>query len=137
MTLTFEELRDSCSSRKDIEHETCRQALAHCNERIKNNNDVGLRWLLYTVPGSLPGRPLMPVGKISLYLSDRLAKAGIQTRPVGDSMLFIDWSAPLPGRSPRHKTSSREKPADDEETSSVLRRRLLNFRRRAAGWTIK
>lgn len=130
----MEDLHRASKDRTSTNHETCRLLLAACNQQVKDANDAGKMCLFYSVPEMLPGRPLMPARQMSGYLRDRLSRAGLEVTPVSSMLLYVDWSRP-PVRGDAPQASHRSQKSKDE--SAELRRKLLGFRRRAAGWTLK
>lgn len=138
MSLTFADLQRSNTQRKDMNHETCRIILETCNSQIKHNNDHKEKCLFFVIPEIVPGRPIMPVRQVGAYLVDRLTKANLQVTPISNNILFIDWSHPPPG-APSHArpTRSHTHRTTNKDESAELRSRLLSFRRRAAGWSLK
>ncbi len=134
MSLTFDDLRRASKDRTGTNHETCRLVLQACNQQIKSGNEAGKTCLFYSIPEMLPGRPLMPMSQMSAYLRDRLSRAGLHVTPVSIALLYIDWSRPL---ATLPSSSSERRSTCNKDESTELRRKLLGFRRRAAGWTVK
>lgn len=133
MSLTFADLQHTNSARRSVNHETCRLILETCNYQIKHNNEYGEKCLFFVIPEIIPGRPMMPTRHVGAYLVDRLSKAGLHVRLLSENVLYVDWSQP-----PSHPVAKRShKPTKETDSSAELRSRLLSFRRRAAGWTLK
>lgn len=137
--LTLGDLQASSQKMRDVQHDTCRLVLNSCQDRVKAVNETGQTSVVYQIPGMVEGRPAMFSRKIALYIQDRLLKGGISARLLSDNLVYIDWT-PLPairksGGDTRSKARDVEaKPRTDTDESHKLRRRLLNFRRRAEGW---
>lgn len=141
--LTLGDLQASSQKMRDVQHDTCRMVLASCQDHIKAINATGQTSVVYQIPGMVEGRPAMSSRKIALYVQDRLLKGGISVRLLSDNLVYIDWTPipemPVGNSQPGERTqpsvrSAKAKPPTDTDESHKLRRRLLNFRRRAEGW---
>lgn len=135
--LTLADLRESTDRLKDVNHTTCKMVLASCNELIKATNATGQTCVVYSIPGVVEGRPMMPPRKVALYVADRLSRGGLHARLLCDSLVYVDWSAPAAKPVKTPATTAKPKPKQTTSTdteSHQLRRKLLNFRRKAAGY---
>lgn len=141
--LTLQDLRQDSRDRKDVDRETCRIVLANCHELVKTTNLSGQTRVVFHVPGMVEGRPIMPCRQIALYVQHRLIKGGINASIMSDNHIYIDWSqdhttasqAPRPNDNKlKSKQPATKKASSDAAESRKLRKRLLDFRRRAEGW---
>lgn len=134
--LTIQDLQEDTRDLKQVNHGTCKLVLASCQELVKNANNSGQTSVVFFVPAMVEGRPAMPCRKIALYIQDRLMKGGISAKLLSENLVYVDWTP-----SHAHKATSSHvkprKPADkshNADESHKLRRRLMDFRRRAEGW---